>query len=440
MEHRLAKGMHSTLLLVVGLGFVAAACGAPGDDESEEAPPGESPGSTAEGEASGGENTIDIGVLAPTTGDVAASGQDMLDGWNLFWELNGNTVAGREVRSFHEDTAGDPANALNKAQRLVGTVGVDFIVGPLLANVGLAVSEEMSRQGVPVFHPAVAADDLTQRQPLEGIIRVAGWTSSQTTHPMGEWAYDQGYRRVVTLCTDYAFGHENCGGFVNAFTDRGGEVIEQLWHPLGTQDFSTYIAQIQDAEPDALFVQTVGAESVRFVQAWSDFGLKDRIPFLGNETTLDQSLLRNMGDEAVGLISTGHFAEGRDAPATQDFVEAYDQAYGHFPSYYSVGMFTAAQWIRDAIEAVDGDVSDKEAFLEAVRSVRLDDSPMGPMELDEYDNPIENVYIREVVKRDDGRLWTRPIEVFENVSQFWTYDPEEFLNQPVYSRDFQGAE
>src|SRR5690606_23359472 len=108
------------------------------------------------------------------------------------------------------------------------------------------------------------------------------------------------------------------------------------------------------------------------------------------------------------------------------------------PSYYSVGMFTAARWIAQAIEDLGGDISDTDAFLEAIRAVEFDDTPMGPMSLDEYDNPILDVYIREVVERDDGLMWNVPMETFEGVSQFWTYDPEEFLANPVYSRDYQG--
>lgn len=418
-----------SLALCTALGVAAAACSPPGGDVSQ---PGRETG------GAGDSNAIKVGLLAPVTGNVAASGQDMVEGWNLYFEQNGTDFGGRTIQTVHEDSAGDPATALNKAERLVGSEQVDFIVGPLLANVGLAVSEEMSRRDVPVFLPVVSADDLTQRQRLDGVIRVAGWTSSQTTHPLGEWAYDQGYRRVVTLCTDYAFGHENCGGFVNTFTDAGGTVISQLWHPLGTQDFSTYVAQIREADPDAVFTQAVGAEGPRFVQAWSDFGLKGEIPLLGAETTLDQSLLRGMGDEAVGLISTGHFAEGRGSPATQEFVDAYLEAYDKLPSYYSASMYSAAQWITQAVEEVGGDVSDTQAFLEGVRGVQLDDSPLGPMRLDEYDNPVQNVYIREVEKRDDGKLWNVPAQTFEEVSQFWTYDPEEFLDHPVYSREYQG--
>lgn len=433
--------------------LVLGACSAPGGNEAEPDEPvagegtgsqatdtGSEPATSETGEDGGGSGeAIKVGVLAPTTGNVAASGQDMLDGWNLYWELNGDTAAGRTIETHHEDSAGDPSTGLNKAERLVNNVGVDMVVGPLLANVGLAVGEAMSREGVPTFFPIVSADDLTQRSQLDGILRIAGWTSSQPTHPLGQYAAEQGHTTAVTICSDYAFGHENCGGFTNTFTDSGGEVVAALWNPLGTQDFSTYMAQIQEADPDVVFVEQVGGDSVRFVQAYNDFGLKGQIPLLGGETLLDQSLLRNMGDEALDMVSVGHFAEGRDSEDTQNFVEAYDEAYGQLPSYYAVAMYTAARWLAEAIEAQEGDISDTDAFLEAVQSVQFDDTPMGPLSLDEYGNPIENIYIRTVEKRDDGRMWNVPVETFEDVSQFWTYDTEEYLDHPVYSRDYQGA-
>lgn len=424
--HEGSRGRGRRAVVACALLVAVAACSAPGGQE-------------AHPRQAGDDDTISIGVLAPTTGPVAASGQDMLDGWNLYFEQHGSTIAGKQVESIDEDTAGDPATALNKTQRLVEGEGVDFVVGPLLANVGLAVAEEMSRQNVPMFVPVPSADDLTQRQRLPGVVRVAGWTSSQTTHPLGQWAYDQGYRRVVTMCTDYAFGHETCGGFVNTFTDAGGTIVKQLWHPLGTQDFSTYMAQIKDTNADAAFVETVGAESPKFVKTWSEFGMKGKMPLLGGETTLDQSQLRGMGKEAEGLMSVGHFAEGRQSGATADFAQAYEDAYGKLPSYYSAAMYTAAQWLTKAIEKVDGNLQNRKEFLAAVRDVTLKDSAFGPMHLDGYDNPVFNVYLRKVESRN-GTLQNVPTKTFGNVSQFWRYDPKEFLRQPVYSRGFQGKD
>lgn len=438
----------STVLGLLMVAAVLTACSAPGSDQEvsgEDVGAGATDGAGAGSQTEAADDTssasgdpVKIGFLAATTGTAAASGQDMVRGWNLFWKRNGDSAAGRPIQTIHEDTAGDPQVGLNKARRLVENEQVGLVVGPLFANVGYAVAEYLGEQGVPNFQQVSSADDLTQRASIDGVLRVGGWTSSQTAHPAGKWAYDQGYRRAVTICSDYAFGQEYCGGFVNTFTDAGGEIVEQLWNPLGTQDFGTYMAQIEAADPDVVFCLQVGGDSVRFVESWNSFGLKDSdVPLIGGETLLDQSLLRNMGDEAEGLLSVGKFAEGRDAPATREFVEAFDEEYGDLPSYYASVSYSAAQWTAEALEDVDGDLEDTESFLKAVRSVQLE-TPGGPMSLDEYDNPIQNVYVREVTRRDDGRLWNTPTETFEEVSQFWEYDPEEFLAHPVYSRDYQG--
>lgn len=433
--------------------LLLAACGAPGGEQADQEvvvgqsdgaddvgatdglEPGASEPEDSDQEATG--DPIKIGFLAATSGVAASSGQDMVRGWDLYWKVNGDVVAGRQIETVHEDTAGDPAVGLNKAKRLVQNEEVKLVVGPLFANVGLAVADYMTTTGVPNFQPVASADDLTQRTPKENVLRVGGWTSSQTSHPLGQYAYDEGYRKVMTLCADYAFGHEMCGGFTNTFTDAGGEVVKQLWNPIGTGDFGTYIAQIQEQDVDAVFVLQVGGDSVEFVEAWSSFGMKDTLPLLGGETLLDQSLLRNMGPEAEGMISAGKFSEGRDEEATQAFVEAFDKEYGDLPSYYASVSFIAAQWTAKALEATGGNIEDVDAFLKEVRALEFD-TPGGPMKLDEYDNPIQNVYIRKVETREDGRMWNVPVKTYENVSQFWEYDPDQFLKCPVYSRDYQG--
>jgi branched-chain amino acid transport system substrate-binding protein len=381
---------------------------------------------------------IKVGLLAATTGVSAASGTDMLRGWNLYWKLHGAMVADREVQTIHEDTAGDPNTALTKARQLVEQQQVDMIVGPLFANEGLAVADYLKTVGIPGFYPIASADDITQRNRVENVLRIGGWSSSQPHHPFGEWAYEQGYRKVMTICSDYAFGHEVCGGFLRTFAGvKGGQLVKQLWNPLNTADFSSYLSQVQGSGADVVFAVQVGADSVRFVKQWADFGLKDRVPLLGGEVLLDQSLLRSMGPEAEGLISAGHWAEGRPARETQEYVEAYLKEYNQLPSYYAAGLYSAALWIARGIEKANGVTSDRKAFLDAIRGLEVD-VPQGHMKLDAYGHPNQNIYIRKVERRTDGRLWNVPIKTYDNVSQFWTFDPEKFLKQPVYSRDFQG--
>ena len=413
------RGNIVPVLIAVALG--GAACGSPQSSNTD----------------TGQSATIKIGLIRPVTGTVAASGKDMDDGWNLYWAQHGTTVAGKKVVTLAQDDTGNPSVALNKAQQLVANDHVDMVVGPLLANVGYALADAMNRQQVPLEMPIVSADDLTQRKRMPYVLRVAGWTSSQTTQPLGAYAAQQGYKKAVTICTDYAFGYETCGGFVNTFTDGGGTIIKQLWNPLGTQDFSTYMTQIKQLHPDVVFAEQVGADSVRFVQAWSDFGLKKTIPLLGGETLTDASLLRGMNSDALGITSVGHYAEGRPSPATQNFVAAYLAKYGRLPSYYAAAMYTAAGAIASAITSMNGDISDKMAFIKTLGQVALPDTPMGPETVDSYGNPVFNVYLRKVEQGPHG-MWNVPVKTYPKVNQFWTYNPQQFLQHPVYSKSYQG--
>ena len=387
-----------------------------------------------------GTGPIKIGLLAPLTGVVASGGKEIVEGFNLYWEQVGKKAGGREVQIFVEDDGSNPDIALQQARKLTEQTKVDFLVGDLLANTGLAVAEYAKTSGIPYFIPVIAADDLTQRKRIPNVIRVAGYTASQMPRPLADYAYKKlGLRKIITISQDYTFGHEQCGGFAQVFTELGGTIVAQLWNPLNTQDFSPYLAQIQSEKPDAVFAMETGADASRFIQQWSNFGLKGKIKLLGAQNATDQSVIRTLGAEAEGIISSAHFAEGNDSPATQKFVKEYEAAYKHLPSIYGFAHYSAALWLADAINAVHGNVEDRSKFLDAVRQVVLTTSPLGrPVRLEKYGSPIYDVYIRDVVKRPDGKYWNVPIATYPEVSQFWTYDPEEFMKQPPYSRTFQG--
>ena len=382
---------------------------------------------------------IRIGMLAPLSGVVAAGGREMVDGFKMYWDGVGNQVAGRKIEIIVEDDAGNPDTALQKARRLVEKTNVDFLFGDLLANTGLAVANYVKSNGVPYFIPIIAADDLTQRARVPNVIRVAGYAASQFPRPLADWALKQGYKRMATISQDYSFGHEQCGGFCQVFTEGGGSIVQQFWNPLNTSDFSPYLGQIAALKIDALFIMELGSDANRFMQQYANFGLKEKLPMLGAMNFTDQSVIRTAGPECEGIISSAHFAEGSDTPATQKFVADYQKKFGILPSLYGFSMYSGAMWVARAIEKIKGAVDKRAEFLEAVRKTELDDSPLGrPVRLDDYGNPIYDVYIRKVVKNKDGKYWNVPIETYKNVSQFWTYDPQVYMKQPPYSRSFQG--
>lgn len=383
---------------------------------------------------------IRIGLLAPLTGVVAAGGKEVVEGFNLFWDQHGRKIGNREIEIVVEDDGAIPDTALQKARRLVEQRNVHFLVGNLLANTGIAVAEYVRSNGVPYFIPVIATDDLTQRKRIPNVIRVAGYTASQMPRPLADYIFKKkNVRKVVTISQDYSFGHEQCGGFCQVFTELGGTVVQQFWHPLNTSDFSPYLAQIQSLAPEAVFMMETGADATRMIQQYTNFGLKGKIPLYGAQNATDQSVIRTLGPECEGIISSAHFAEGGEAAATKKFVADYEKAYQKLPSIYGFSHYSGAMWLAEALKAVGGNVEDRAALLAAVRKVVLTTSPLGrTVRLDEYGNPIYDVLIRDVVKRPDGKYWNTQIDVYPNVSQFWTYNPEEYMKQPSYSRTFQG--
>jgi branched-chain amino acid transport system substrate-binding protein len=377
---------------------------------------------------------IKIGFLAPMTGGAAQIGKDMTNGLAMWLDENGHKIAGRAVEVIVEDTQGQPNIALTKLRKLVETDRVQVLAGGLFAHVGYALAPKVDEFKVPMLYPVMAADDLTQRKPTKWVVR-NGWTSSQPNHPFGEYvAKTLGYKKVVTVAIDYAFGWEQVGGFQKTFEEHGGQVVQKLWPPLNTTDFAPYLSQIR-RDADAVFALMVSISALRFPKQYQDAGLKGKLPLLGGGTTFDEFVLPSLGDEAIGGVSALIYSAALDNPANKRFVAEYRKKYSKVPSYYSETCYTTGRWINEAAKAVGGDVENREKFLEALKKVEIPDSPRGPIKLDDHGNPIQNIYIRKVEKKD-GELWNTVIHTYPAVSQFYRYNATEFLKQPVYDRNF----
>ena len=378
---------------------------------------------------------IRIGFLTIKSGALAAGGRQMEEGLALFLKERNNTLAGRKVELFTADTAGQPAQTKTKAQELVERDKVQVLIGPLAAFEALAIDDYIRQVQVPIISPSAAAEDLTQRKTNPWFVRAVG-TSAQPMQPLGEYAAKTlGYKRIVTVGDDFAFGHEGVAGFQRAFEDNGGNVVQKLWSPLNVADYGTYISQIK-ADADAVFIAFAGANGPRFLKQYREYGMK--LPVLASMTAVDEGVLKNMGDEALGVISTGWYTAGIDTPTNKAFVKAINRDYNADPGYYTVGAYGAGLMLEQALKEVHGRIEDKEAFMKALKHVTVTNDPRGTIKLDEYGNPVMNVYIRKVEKKD-GKLVNAVIKTYPAVSQFWTYDPKKFLAEPVYTRDYPPA-
>jgi len=382
----------------------------------------------------GQQGPIRIGFVTDLTGPAAQAAKDMVNGITLYLDEIGSQMAGRKVELIVEDSQGRPDVALTKLRKIVEHDRVHIVAGVLFGHIGYAMAPKVEEYRVPALFTVTAADDLTQRLKYRWVIRT-GWASSQPSHPFGEYAAKTlGYKKVAVIASDYAFGWEVVGGFQRTFEEAGGQVIQKLWAPLGVMDLAPYIAKLR-RDADAVLTMVAGASTIQFMKQYDEAGLRGKIPLIGGGPAVDESLLPSMGDEAIGVISPLIYSGALDTPANRRFAKEYRTRFGKVPSYFAETNYTSGRWINEAVRALGGQVEDREKLLAALRKVEIPDAPRGPIKLDGYGNPIQNVYFRRVERNRDGALQNTVIVTIPAVSQFWKYNPEEFLRQPVYSRD-----
>jgi branched-chain amino acid transport system substrate-binding protein len=377
---------------------------------------------------------VRVGLLAAKTGPLASGGIDMELALTMFLKERDYTLAGRKIDLIVADTAGVPATARTKAQELVEKNDVHCIIGPLAAFEALAIIDYLTEKQMPTLGVS-AAEDMTQRHPSPWYVRLTS-TSAQCAYPLAEYsARELKYRKIVTIADDFAYGHEMCAGFQRVFEDNGGKIIQKIFTPLATPDYGSYVAQVKNA--DAIFLGTAGSNGFRFLRQFIEYGLKDKMAVIGGMTALDESVLRNMGDEALGIVTTSWYSAELDNPLNKTFAPTFRKQVKYDPGYYAGSTYLSGEVLEAALKTIKANAEDKKALMTAIRANNVQ-TIRGLLKFDEFGNAVGDVYIRKVT-RSDGRLVNSVIRSYPDVSQFWTYDRTEFLKNPVYSRDYPPA-
>src|SRR5437867_5779663 len=385
----------------------------------------------------GGADSIRVGYLGPLTGIFAAAGKDMLDGLKMAFEQMNYEVAGRKIELIEEDDEGNPATAQAKYRKLVSQDRIHVLTGVLLSNIGYALVPNIERDRLPSLY-LTTPDELTKRRPAKYLLR-SNFAASQPMHALGDYAAKTlKYRRVAAIAMDNNFGHEGIGGFQRVFEDAGGRVVQKIWAPLNTMDFAPYLTQVP-RDVDAVVQVFVAGQAVRFAKQYGESALAGKVPLIGSGVFSDQSSLQSMGDEAVGHVGALIWAPTLGTPANRAFMQIAEPRLKRTPSYFHAVMYSPGRWIIEAARALDGHVEDRDGFLAALRKAsETTEDPRGPIKLDDYGNPTQNVYILKVEKIG-GRLQNTVVHTYPMVSQFWTYRPDEFLRTPAYDRAYPPA-
>jgi branched-chain amino acid transport system substrate-binding protein len=360
--------------------------------------------------AASAQETIKIGLILPMTGPFASTGRQIEAAAKLYMQQKGDTVAGKKIQLIVKDDTGTADVTKRLAQELIVNDKIAVMAGFGLTPLALAPAPLATQAKVPAVVMAAATATITEASPY--IVRTS-FTLPQATVPMADWAAQNGIKKVATLVSDYGPGIDAEKAFTTAFTAKGGQV-ENLRVPLANPDFSPFLQKVADAKPDALFVFVPSGIGAQFMKQFVERGLdKSGIKLIGPGDVTDDDLLNNMGDVALGAITTQHYSAAHDSPENKAFVEAFKKANnGMRPNFMAVGGYDGMHLIYEGLKKTNGQGG--QALIDAMKGMSWT-SPRGPVSIDPQTRDIvQNIYVRKVERRD-GELYNVEFATIPNV-------------------------
>lgn len=376
---------------------------------------------------------VKIGYCLSLSGVYASLGADLREGLDLYLDQIGHKAGGRDISVVVENIGSAVVTLTQEtAHKLIEQDKVDIIAGVIDSRVAYSVATHITQREIPFVISNAGADDLTQRRASPLIVRTS-FSSSGGSHPLGVWAYEQGLRKAVAMGASNPAGYEQVGGICRTFEKMGGKIVQEVWPPLGTQDFKPFLAQI-NPQADVIMVFFAGGDALRFVQQYSESGLKGKIAVVGKGFLVDENLLAKEGKAAEGIVSESHWSLLLDNPENAQFKAAYTKKYGHPPTLYSEQGYVTGMVIAEALNKTGGQIRGRD-FVKTMRSLELK-APRGTIKFDEFGAPIQNYYVRKV-QMLDGQWQNVIVKTYPAISQFWTWSPTEFMAMPPYA-DMKG--
>ena len=348
------------------------------------------------------QDAVKVGLIVPMTGPFASTGKQLVAGARLYMALNGDTVAGQKIELIVKDDTGNADVTKRLAQELVVNDKVAFLAGFGLTPGALATAPVASEAKIPQMVMMAATAVITERSPY--IVRTS-FSVPQTTVPLATWAADNGIRKVVSVVSDYGPGIDVETWFKQRFEAAGGQVVEAMRAPLANPDFAPYLQRASDAKPDALLGFVPAGVGPAFMRQFVERGLdKSGIKFIAEGSLTEDDIINQIGDAALGAVTSQHYSAAHDSPENKAFVAAFKQANaGMWPNLMAVQAYDGMHLIYQALKRTNGS-TDGTALVNAMKGFSWM-SPRGPVTVDpETREMIQNIYIRKV-ERVGGELY-----------------------------------
>ena len=336
---------------------------------------------------------LKVGLMLPYSGTFAKLGKFIDDGFRLYVEQNGGALGGRPIQFVQVDDESKPESGTDNMNRLVGREKVDVVVGTVHSGVAMAMVKVARDTNTMLVIPNAGANEATGPMCAPNIFRTS-FSNWQVSYPMGKVMHAAGHRNVVTITWRYAAGTQMTDAFKESFTKEGGKVVEELALPFPEVEFQALITRIATLKPDAVFAFFAGGGAVKFVKDYAAAGLNKTIPLYGSGFLTDGTIPAQ-GEAANGVKTILHYADNLDNPANKAFLSAFKAKTGLDGDIYAVQGFDGAALLNEGLKAVKGDFAARDALVAAMRGAKLD-SPRGVMTFNKANNPIQNIYLREV--------------------------------------------
>ena len=342
---------------------------------------------------------VKIGYMTTLSGKTAFLGQSMKDGFELALDHMDRTMAGRDVQVFYEDDQQNPSVGKQRADKLIKQDRVDFFGGVIWSNVLMAIHKPVTASGTFLISSNAGPSPIAGKRCHENFFSTS-WQNNQNAEGMGLYMNQKGVKRVFLMGPNYQAGKDMLGGFKQTFA---GEIVGEIMTKFPQQlDFSAELAQIRAAAPDAVYVFYPGAFGIAFVKQYEQAGLKKDIP-LYSVFTVDETTVTAQGNAAEGVLGVSHWSADLENETNTKFVSDFKSKYGYTPSFYAAQAYDTGRLIGYAVEQVNGNLEDKDGIRLAMKSAKFA-STRGQLAFGNNHFPIHNLYLREVVKSENGDM------------------------------------
>ena len=342
-----------------------------------------------------------VGLMLPYTGTFGQIGVGIENGFRMALDEKGGKLGGREIEWFKVDDESDPSKGVENANKLVQRDKVDVLVGTVHSGVQMGIHKVARDTGVLNLIPNAGVHAATRAQCAPNVFRTS-FTNSQPTSALGKVMVDKGHKRTVWITWKYAAGDEAFEGFRDSYTKAGGTIVKELGLPFPNVEFQALLTEIASIKPDAVCCFFAGAGAGKFIKDYAAAGLKGKIPLYGSGF-LTEGVLAAAGASAEGIFTTLHYSDSLDTPRNKKFRLDYAKTFRLQPDVYTVQGYDAGLLLAQAAAAVKGDLADKKALYAAMEGAVID-SPRGKWTMSKSHNPIQDMYLRQVVNGENKVL------------------------------------